>query len=114
MNGVGAFSRYSAAHPRPCVLQNRISNFRIAASQTRLHRQSRQMVMPRGTAAVDAPGAPEATSGAPGLKSSASLAPSTGNYYESIYQQAKTGDSLDSNYSNDTAASPKNRRAGGC
>lgn len=112
MNGVGAFSRYSTAHPRPCILQNRISNFRSAASQTRLHRQSRQMVMPRGTAAVDAPGAPEATSGAPGLKSSTSLAPSTGNYYESVYQQAKTGDSLDSNYSNDTAASPKNRRAG--
>lgn len=36
----------------------------------------------------------------------------TGNYYERVYSKSQTGDTLDKDYANDTAATAKNRRAG--
>lgn len=77
-----------------------VNRLRIAASQTRLRKFSRQMATTQSTAAVENPVAVDNhTNG-------------TGNYYQRVYTNLKTGDSLDKDYSNDTAASPKDRRAG--
>lgn len=103
MSGLGASGLYSAAQPGARVFGNRVlpvNRLRIAASQTRLRKFSRQMATTQSTAAVENPVAVDNhTNG-------------TGNYYQRVYTNLKIGDSLDKDYSNDTAASPKDRRAG--
>jgi len=76
------------------------NQIRVAARLTKPRTRSRQAMKPQCTAAVENPIATDShTNG-------------TGNYYQRVYGNMKTGDTLDKDYANDTAATAKNRRAG--
>ena len=103
MTGLGASGLYTAASSQARVVGTRIlpsNQIRVAARLTKPHTRSRQVMKPQCSAAVENPIATDShTNG-------------TGNYYQRVYGNMKTGDTLDKDYANDTAATAKNRRAG--
>ena len=103
MTGLGASGLYTAASSQARVFGTRIlprNQIRVAARLTKPRTRSRQVMKPQCTAAVENPVATDShTNG-------------TGDYYQRVYGNMKTGDTLDKDYANDTAATAKNRRAG--
>ncbi|KAL0030183.1 hypothetical protein WJX77_001948 [Trebouxia sp. C0004] len=103
MTGLGASGLSTAASSQARVFGTRIlpsNQIRVAARLTKPRTNTRQVMKPQCTAAVENPIATD------------SHTDSTGNYYQRVYGNMKTGDTLDKDYANDTAATAKNRRAG--
>lgn len=103
MTGLGASGLNTAASSQARVFGARLlprTQIRVAARSTGHRTRSRQVMKPQCTATVENPIATDShTNG-------------TGNYYQRVYGNMKTGDTLDKDYANDTAATAKNRRAG--
>ena len=99
MSSVGSLGLYKAVKPRGRTLFRRSLLTAKLPVTLRQSRRTRGSMKPQCTAIVDNP----LTAG---VKSNG-----TGGY-QHVYKELNTGDSLAKEYADDTAAAPKNRRAG--